>query len=51
MIIQNSKKILVELGRIEAEITKIEQIVHNQDLNIDLEKLLEEILQSYCRDR
>lgn len=48
MIIRNSKKILRDLSQIESEISKIENLIHNQDLNIDLEKLLEETLVKYC---
>lgn len=48
MVIHNSKNILKDLGKIEAEISRIEQFIYNQDLNINLEKLLEDILQNYC---
>ena len=51
MIIRNSKKILAELAGIESEISKLENYIHNEDLNIDLEKLLEDVISKYGRER
>lgn len=50
MVIHNSRKILKELLQIEEQIAQIEKVIYNKDLNIDSEKLLEEILKTYCRE-
>lgn len=51
MIIQNSIKILAELTQVERDISLIEQFINKQSLEIDSEKLLEDILKVYCGER
>lgn len=51
MIIQNSIKVLAELTQVERDIVLVEQFINKQSLEIDSEKLLEEIFEIYCGER
>lgn len=41
MIVQNSLLLLQEIGTLEKKISQIEKVIHNQEIDLDLEEILQ----------